>query len=79
MVVGFLDTVSVSLEYFIGLCEVYNVSTGVVTSLIVSIGNGRAFNFCFLIVFLWNIWVSCDSMGFILLLLNNTWFDYKYW
>lgn len=52
MVVGFLDTVSVSLEYFIGRCEVYNVSTGVVTSLIVSIGNERAFNFCLLIVFL---------------------------
>lgn len=49
---GFLDTVSVSLEYFIRRCEVYNVSTGVVTNLILGIGNGRAFNFCLLIVFL---------------------------
>lgn len=50
--VGCLDTVNVSLEYFIRLCEVYHVSTGVVTSLIVSIGNGRAFIFCLLIAFL---------------------------
>lgn len=50
--VGFLDTVNVSLEYFIRRCEVYDVSTGVVTSLIVNIGNGRAFNFCLLIAFL---------------------------